>query len=461
MTQGPVAAQQVEEWVEERAASLLGSDAPCRVQIKVAASDAAAAASVFDDPDADEVLHRTDPIIDEQVDAQAATFWLEIDRSHRPTAVGTALRLRYAGTPVLLSQPLDIAETVSDAWLHELIGGPGPDEHISGPYPRALFAIGGTRVVQQLLDIVTDPTAFPGFRDRAAQGCLFALRNIPEERLCRQVLDAAVQELRSALRASPTRTRAPRPVSSLLWALQDALDQVASWSFPDFQPVPRLPQELLTELLTSPCRDLHWPVLQILAVMPTPLSEQTAAAVADVGVHHAGIKGPDAVVVASDAVDALGRCPDTAAVQQALEVLSRSASLEVRLGAMAHLVHRGGYPVAKNLWERLLQDRSSANRRYASELIATHGRAEDVPAAITALGQAWKSKHNPQPMYDASGLVVAPPWGSELLTFLWGHREQSAAAVEIQRLRRRWPATRPDLTAWVAEHLPDLRPPAP
>ncbi|WP_432543310.1 hypothetical protein [Kineococcus sp. SYSU DK002] len=428
------------------------------MQVEVAAGDAAAAAAVFDDPDADEVLHRTDPAIDDQV----ATFRLEIDRSHRPTAVGYATgRLRHAGIPVLLSRPLDVAETVSDTWLQELIGGPGPDENIPGPYPRALFAIGGARVVQQLLDIVTDPTAFPGYRDRAAQGCLFALRNTPQEHLCRQVLDAAVQQLRPALRASPTRTRAPRHVTSLVEALQDALDQVASWSYPEFRPVPQLPQELLTELLAGPCRDLHWPALQILAVMPAPLSEQTAAAVAAAAVHHAGIKGPDAAVVAGDAVRALGRCPDTTPVRQALEVLSRSRSLDVRLDAMDDLVHRGGRPAAKALWERLLQNRSSADRRYAGGLIATHGRAEDVPAAITALGQVWTSKHSPQPVHDTSGLVTASPWGAELLTFVWNHREHPAAAAGIQRLRRRWPTTRPDLTAWVAQHLPDLPPPGP
>ena len=94
--------------------------------------------------------------------------------------------------------------------------------------------------------------------------------------------------------------------------------------------------------------------------------------------------------------------------------------------------------MARDLWERLLQDRSVAHRRYAGELIATHGGAEDVPAAITALGQAWRSTHTPRQVHDASGPVVAPARGSELLNSLWRHREQPAAA---------------------AEHLPELLPP--
>ena len=121
---------------------------------------------------------------------------------------------------------------------------------IPGPHPRALFAIGGAKVVQQLLDIVTDPAASLGYRDRAAQGCLFALRNTHEERPCGQVVDVAVQELRSALRASPTRTRAPRHVTSLVRALEDALGHVASWSFPDRQPVP--PPTAGTPVSSSP-----------------------------------------------------------------------------------------------------------------------------------------------------------------------------------------------------------------
>ncbi|WP_245887007.1 hypothetical protein [Kineococcus xinjiangensis] len=421
------------------------------MRIAVAAGDAALAASVLDADE--EVLRRTEPVVDGEV----APFQLEVDRNHRPIAVvRPAMGLSYAGVEVAFSRPLDIAETVSDAWLQERIGGPGPDRYVHGPFDPALFAIGGARFVQQLLDIVTDPSASLGYRARAADACLFALRNTPDAPLCRQVLEVAVQELHPALQKPPTRTRAPWHVTSLVEAVEDAVTQVAHWGFGRLWPVPQLPEELLTELLASSCRDLHWPVLKILAVVPETRSEHLASVVADVAVEHDAKKGPDAAVVAASAADALGGCPDTPAVQQALEVLSRSERLEVRLGAMGHLVRRGGHLVAKGLWEQLLQDRSLAQRLYASELIAGHGRAEDLPAAITALRQALKSKHTPRETWSSAGLVTDPPWGSELLTFLWRHREQPPAAAEIQRLRQRWPAIRPDLATWAVEHLPDL-----
>ncbi|ABS03765.1 hypothetical protein [Kineococcus radiotolerans] len=448
------ALQQALQWPEEWVASLMGDHLPSRVKITVAADDAELAAAALDADE--EVLRRTEA----HVQGQTALFCVEVDHHHRPVAViRPSLRLADAGVQVLLARPLDVIETVSDIWLQQLIGGPDPNPYSFTSSPT-MFAIGGPRIVQQLLDIVTNPAASLQLRRNAAYTCVFALRNTPDEALCQQVLHVALDQLRAALATAPARTRAPEYVANLVNAVEDAVTPVARWFDAQFWPVPPLDQQVLTELLASPCRDLHWPVLKILTVLPGPLSETTAAVVAEVALSHDAKKGASAAIVTSDAVDVLGRCPSTVTVQQALEQLSHSASLEVRLGAMHHLVLRGGPAVARAVWERLLLERSLPARRFATDLIARYGTADDVPAAVGALKLVVKSKHTPARVDGRSGPLLDPPWGLELLDFLWRHREHLDAAAEIQRLRRRWPSTNPELTAWVAEHLPDLMSPA-
>lgn len=457
MSSKPVAPPEDEQenlkWPEELVASLLGDHLPARVKITVAAGDAALAAAALDANK--EVLRRTQA----HTEGEVAIFCVEIDLTARQTAiVRPTLGLVYAGVQVLLAQPLDVIKTVSDTWLHQLIGGPDPD-----PYDynisSAMFAIGGPRIVRQLLAVVTDPTASLRFRRNAAYTCGFALRNTPDEALCQQVLRVASDELGAVLAISPTRTRAPEHVVELVRAVESAVTLAAAYPHAQFWPAPPLDQKVLAALLASPCQDLHWPVLQILNVVPDPLSPDTAAVVADVAVSHDAKKGASAAIVTREGVDVLGRCPDTLAVQQALEQLSRSKTLQVRLGAVHHLVARGGPAVARKAWGQLLTDRSLPSRRFATELIARHGSAEDVPAAVDALKLVWKSRHTPAPAYKPSGPLLDPPWGSELLDFVWRHRQHPAAAAEIERLRRRWPSTQPELTAWVAEHLPYLTPP--
>ncbi|PPK89805.1 hypothetical protein CLV92_1321 [Kineococcus xinjiangensis] len=452
MTEGPLKAHEAEEW----AASLLREDLPYRVKVTVAADDAELATSLLDT--ARDVLRRTEPVIDGPV----AIFRLEVDDSRRwSAAIGPAWRLCQSGVKVVSSEPLDIAETVSDTWLQEQLGGPGPDRFFFVfPFNHPLAAIGGAQVVRQLLAIVSDSSASLGYRDRAAQACHYALFNTPDGRLCRQVLEVAVQELRSALQASPTRTRAPWYVTSLAEAVEGAVQEIATPEVASFRPIPEMPEDLLAELLASPCQDIHWPVLELLAAMPGTLSEHTTAVVAGVALHHDAKKGSSAQIVAGAALRVLARGPDTTTARHALLALSRSHHLENRLSAMSQLAHRAGRPMAEDLWERLLQDRSLAHRMFAGELIETYGTAEDVPAAAIALRHALKSKHTPPVVHGRSGPIVMPPWGSGMLAFLWQHREEPTAAAEIQRLRRQWPKIRPDLAAWVAEHLPDLPPSA-
>ncbi|WP_369069388.1 hypothetical protein [Kineococcus terrestris] len=456
------------EWCEELVASLLGKHLPSRVKITVAAADAALAVAALDADE--EVLRRSEARLEARLEAdsgigsgvgvegQVAVFHVEVDHHHRPTAVvRPGLRLVRAGVQVLLVRPLDVVETVSDTWLQQLIGGPDPDPYSFTVCP-AMFTIGGPRVVQQLLAVVTDRTASLRYRANAAHACFFPLQNTPDEALCRQVLQVALDQLREALQASPSRTRAPEHVAYLVRAVEAAVTPVARWHDVQFWPAPPLDQQVLTELLASPCRDLHWPVLQILRVLPGPLNPDTAAVVAEVALSHDAKQGESATIVTDEAVEVLGRCPSTAVVQQALEHLSRSTSLVVRLGAMHHLVQRGGPAVARDVWAQLLLERSLPARRYATNLIARHGSAQDVSAAVDALKLVWRSKHVPARENGRSGPLLEPPWGSELLDFLWRHRQHPVAAAEVERLRRRWPSARPELTAWVAEHLPDLAP---